>query len=183
MTRRSFQRSVALSCAFASGWFMLSAFSTLAVAPSFNRDVAGSLPAATDTSALSITVRTCPAGYDPGKVGADYRRDCTRPAGDTTFHLNQEGSNGPSASTGTSGSAPQESTVKFSGFAAGRYVVEADAPSEIVSAFIGGCASNARSFEGYPFMPFAQVVNGSVTIELLPGEKLTCEWYQIAAKK
>lgn len=67
MSRRYAPRGVALSRAIATGWFVLSAFSTLAVAPSFNRDVAGGLPAATDNAALTITVRTCPAGYDPGR--------------------------------------------------------------------------------------------------------------------
>lgn len=133
---------------------------------------------------LTITVRTCPAGYDPTAAGADYRRDCREPAGDTNFRVDPEQGGGPSASTGTSGDAPQESTVRFSQLAPGRYTVTAEAPAEIGSAFIGACTSNGRAFDDYPFTPFATVgADGKIGLELRAGESLACDWYQIAADK
>lgn len=135
-------------------------------------------------AALAITVRTCPANYDPAAPAADYERDCREPAGDTTFGLRLAGSqaSGPSASTGTSGDAPQESTVRFSELTPGRYTVTADAPPEIEAAFIGACTSDVRTFDAYPFAPFAVVgPEGTIAVVLEEGETLACDWYQIAA--
>jgi hypothetical protein len=169
--------------------FMLAVLGGVAfAAPSYNSDLAGAPPSTPEqqSAALAITVRTCPAGYDPTATTADFKRDCHEPAGDTNFILDQAGATGggPSASTGTSGDAPQESTVRFSGMAAGRYTVTAEAPPEIAGAFVGACTSDKRSFEGYPFVPFALVgADGKVTLDLQSGESLACDWYQVAAPK
>jgi hypothetical protein len=164
--------SVALGLTFG----LLAISSTLALA-------AGT-PAADDGPAtLTITVRTCPAGYDPRAEGVDYALDCEEPAGDTSFALALAGSDaaGPSASTGTSGDAPQETTVAFSELTAGRYTVTATAPADIESAFIGSCTSTTRDFGDYPFVPFASVGDdGIVVLSFEPGETLACDWYQVA---
>jgi len=136
-----------------------------------------------EPAALSITVRPCPPGYDPLAEDADYARDCREPAGDTLFSLALAGSqaSGPSASTGSSGDAPQESTVGFSELTPGRYTVGAAPPAEIESAFIGACTSDTRDFTDYPFVPFALVgPDGAAALTLEPGETLACDWYQIA---
>lgn len=152
--------------------------SVLAAPPSFTRATADVTPE--PPAALELTVRTCPAGYDPTGESADYRGDCREPAGDTLFAVSAEQGTGPSASTGTSGDAPQESTVRFSGMTPGRYTVTATTPPEIAGAFIGACTSNVRSFDGYPFTPFAVVgATGAVTLELEANEVLVCDWYQI----
>ena len=136
-------------------------------------------------AALTITVRTCPAGYDPLAADADFQKDCQERAGDTLFGLQPSGSTatGPSAGTGTSGDAPQESTLGFTGLVPGRYTLTATPPPEIAAAFIGSCASDKRSFDDYPFVPFAVVgPDGAVVLTLVSGETLTCDWYQIAAE-
>jgi hypothetical protein len=154
--------------------------SALAVAPNWNSDIAGAPRIAVDEpAALSITVRTCPAGYDPTTETADYLADCQEPAGDTNFQVSLGAQTGPSASTGTSGDAPQQSTVQFSQLVPGSYTIAATAPPEIDSAFIGACASDQRSFADYPIAPFAWVAGGRVTLTLRSGESLACDWYQI----
>jgi hypothetical protein len=142
----------------------------------------GAADVAAEPSAISITVRTCPPGYDPAADGADYRRDCHEQAGDTNFVVRSGGNQGPSASTGTSGDAPQESTVSFSGLTPARYTITAEAPAEIAGAFVGSCESNLRTFEDYPFVPFAIVgMYGYVALELKAGETMACDWYQVMA--
>jgi hypothetical protein len=119
-------------------------------------------------------------------VDADFAHDCREPAGDTLFSLALAGSqaSGPSASTGTSGDAPQESTVGFSELTPGRYTITAAPPPEIAAAFIGACTSDTRDFGDYPFVPFALVgPDGSVVLTLEAGEHLACDWYQIAGAK
>jgi hypothetical protein len=131
-------------------------------------------------AAIAITVRTCAAGYDPAKDGADPKTDCKEPAaGDTNFIVSQGDRRGPSASTGTSGSAPQESTVSFTGMTPGRYTISTEAPAEIGGAFIATCASTTRELTS-PFVPLATAnAAGAVTLDLQPGESLTCDWYQV----
>ena len=157
-------------------------------APMLNAGFAASTPRhlQEQPAALTITVRTCPAGYDPLAADAEFETDCREPAGDTVFGLQLAGSQarGPSAGTGTSGDAPQESTLGFTGLTPGRYTVTAAAPPEIGAAFVGRCTSDKRSFKDYPFVPFAVAnAKGSVVLTLLPGETLACYWYQIAADR
>jgi len=155
-------------------------------APMLNAGFAASVPRLLQEqpAALTITVRTCPAGYDPLAADAEFESDCREPAGDTVFGLQLAGSQarGPSAGSGTSGDAPQESTLGFTGLTPGRYTVTAAPPPEIGAAFVGGCTSDKRSFRDYPFVPFAVAnAEGSVVLTLVPGETLTCDWYQVAA--
>lgn len=178
MTHRRTPRPL-LSALTAGALLALTGLAALASPPSFTQATADTAPE--PPASLELTVRTCPAGYDPTAEGADYRQDCREQAGDTNFRLGTANGGGPSASTGTSGDAPQESTVRFSELTPGRYTISADAPSEIAGAFIGTCASNVRSFEGYPFAPFAVVgEGGTIALQLEPGEAMTCDWYQIA---
>lgn len=181
MTNRRSPRLIA-SGAAAGLLAALTGFAAFAAPPSIARGTAD--VTAEPPGAIEITVRTCPAGYDPTAEDADYRRDCREPAGDTNFVVRRAESRGPSASTGTSGDGPQEATVRFSELAPGRYAIMAEAPPEIAGAFVGACRSNVRAFDDYPFLPFAIVgVNGAVALDLRAGEALTCDWYQIAAPK
>jgi hypothetical protein len=177
------QTRLAIATGLAVGLFAMA--NTLALAaPNLMAGIAALTPTPEgEPATFAITVRTCPPGYDPRSESADYLVDCRESAGDTMFALALAGStaSGPSASTGTSGDAPQEATVTFSGLAAGRYTAAATAPPEIASAFIGACQSDARDFSGYPFVPFAvAAADGTVVLSLEPGETLACDWYQIA---
>jgi hypothetical protein len=182
-----FYRRTRLAIATGLAVGLLAIANTLALAgPSSMAGIAALTPTAADEpAALTITVRTCPAGYDPRAESADYSVDCLESAGDTMFALALAGSTaaGPSASTGTSGDAPQEASVAFSGLTAGRYTITAAAPPEIESAFIGACTSDVRDFADYPFAPFAFAGDdGTVALSLAAGEALDCDWYQIAAR-
>jgi hypothetical protein len=167
----------------AAVWLSICASGAFAAVPGWNRDIAGAPRTATATTnaSIALTVRTCPAGYDPAADGADFATDCNEPAGDTSFQLSSGGTAGPSASTGTSGDAPQESTVRFTELATGRYTLFATAPAGIDGAFLGSCMSDARSFDSYPVIPFATIPNGRITLEILDGESLACDWYQLRA--
>lgn len=159
----------------------LMAVPALAAPPSFSSELAGTPPSPNPNApaSLAITVRTCPPGYDPTASTANPQSDCREPAGDTAFGLSRGGAQGPSASTGTSGDAPQQSTVRFTQLTPGRYRVTATAPAEIAGAFVGACASDRRDLAS-PFVPFAAVVDGAVTLDLQAGETLSCDWFQIA---
>jgi hypothetical protein len=179
MTNRRSPRLL-LSTVAAGALLALTGLTGLASPPSFSQATSDVTPE--PFSSIELTVRTCPAGYDPTVDGADYLTDCREQAGDTNFALAAGETQGPSASTGTSGDAPQQSTVVFSELTPGRYTVTATAPPEIAGAFIGSCASNVRSFEEYPFTPFATIgPNGAVALQLEAGEALKCDWFQIAA--
>lgn len=169
---------------FAAGFALaLAALPALAAPPAPHGDLAGaprrlSTPA---PAALTITVRTCAAGYDSTAAVANPLKDCRQPAGDTSFALRHGATAGPSASTGDSGSAPQQSTVRFTNLTPGRYTVTATAPKAIGGAFVAACTSTVRDLAS-PFVPLAVAnTDGAVTLDLQPGETLACDWYQVEA--
>lgn len=151
--------------------------------PRWNRDVAGAPAQAEDdhSATLTLTVRTCPAGYIQDVADATTEGLCAEPAGETWFALEGGTAGGPSASTGTSGDAPQRATVRFSGLGGGHYRIRATAPANVGGAFIARCTSDLRTFDSYPFFPFAQVIDSAIDLELLPGESMSCDWYAVIA--
>lgn len=159
----------------------ISTFAAAASPPGPNSDLAGA-PRTTDLpAALEITVRTCPPGYDPAAEGADPFADCKEPAGDSMFALDREGRQGPSASTGTSGDAAQESTVSFSQLQPGRYRVAVTESERAAAAFVWSCTSSEREIVGV-FTPLTWAgPDGAVSLELVSGESLRCDWFRIAA--
>ena len=82
------------------------------------------------------------------------------------------------ASTGTGG-AP--STISFTALEAGDYRLVQQTPDTIALSYISQCTSTARKFD-YPFSPFAIIEpGGRLNFQLLPGEELTCDWYNVQA--
>src|SRR6185312_14410684 len=56
-------------------------------------------------------------------------------------------------------------------------------PAGVTSAFIARCESDQRTFETFPFTPFARIGSSSrIGISLLAGEQLTCWWYDVPSK-
>jgi hypothetical protein len=159
-------------------------FTASAGVPRWDRDIAGTPPRAEDdhSASLTLTVRTCPAGYVVEPAGDAASVLCREPAGDTLFTLDGGGAGSPSASTGTSGDAPQEAVVRFSGLSGGQYRIRATPLPGLGGAFIAKCTSNLRNFDDYPFFPFARVIDGAIDIQLLPGEAMACDWYVVAAE-
>lgn len=77
------------------------------------------------------------------------------------------------------GGAP--STISFTDLAAGPYQLVQQTPESIAFSYVLQCTSTARTFD-YPFSPFAMIEPaGRLNIELLPGEQLTCDWYNVQA--
>lgn len=131
---------------------------------------------AADPGPASITINkyTCPEGYDLFEPDADPAAECDLPTEDITFRL----SDGAAASTGTGG-AP--STISFGNLQPGRYVVTEEQPGNVDFAFVLSCTSDQRTFV-YPFSPFAIVEpDGRLPVELVAGEDLECDWFDVLA--
>jgi hypothetical protein len=127
-------------------------------------------------ASVTLNVYTCPEGYDPLARDAEPLTDCNLPTEDITFTL----PDGASASTGTGG-AP--STIIFSNLQAESYLVTAVLPEGVESAFVWQCSSDQRSFV-YPFSPFAVIpADGRLPVELVAGEDLECDWFNVVARQ
>jgi hypothetical protein len=134
-------------------------------------------------ASLTINKFTCQSAHDPIDPNQTLINECAEPTEDILFSLEGtfEGASGPlSASTGTGG-AP--ATIRFTELEPGTYRLTEEIPDSVRLAYIGACRSDVRSFE-YPFSPFAVIEpDGRVNIELLPGEDLECDWYNILAEQ
>lgn len=139
----------------------------------------GSAVSAQHASAtLTINVYTCNSGYDPIDPHETLIDPCNLGTEDIAFTLEPLGrqSDSAMASTGTGG-AP--ATISFSGLTAGDYRLTQQKSDAISLSYILQCTSNAREFD-YPFSPFAIIEpGGRLGIHLLPGEQLTCDWYNV----
>jgi hypothetical protein len=139
----------------------------------FNRFVSGD----PGPASLTIDKYTCPAEFDVFAADADPASACTLPTGGVTFGLGGAATQ-LSASTGTGG-AP--ATVAFEQLEAGTYFLSETMDDSIAFAFVLECASDARTFD-YPFSPFAVIEpEGRLVVELLAGEDLACDWYNVLA--
>jgi hypothetical protein len=139
----------------------------------FNRSVSGD----PGPASLTINKHTCPAEFDVLAEDADPAASCTLPTEDITFTL-QGDTMQLSASTG-SGGAP--ATISFGDLEAGTYLLSEQIDESIAMAFVLECDSDARTFN-YPFSPFAVIEpNGRLTVQLLAGEDLVCDWHNVLA--
>ena len=137
------------------------------------------LPVTGDPGPASLVINkyTCPSGFDMLAPNADPMATCTVGTEDINFVL-EGNSTELSASTGTAG-AP--ATVQFSDLEASVYLLTEETPEPIERAFVLSCDSDARTFD-YPFAPFATIEpGGRLMLELVPGEDLTCEWFNVQA--
>ncbi len=126
---------------------------------------------------LMIVAYACDAGYDPFATEADPSSDCLDPLDDREFDLT--GSDGEASGlTGADG----DGTLIFADLAADRYTLQAQLPEDIDQAFVLACLSDIRSFDDYPFYPFAVPdESGSLALTLLDAENLACSWYEVPA--
>ena len=137
--------------------------------------------AALDSPAsLTLNVYTCADLHDPIDPNQTLVNECNLDTEDIPFTLEpaapQVGS--MMASTGTGG---HPATISFSELAAGDYRLVQQTPESIALAYVAQCTSNVRTFD-YPFSPFAIIEShGRLNIQLLPGEQLTCDWYNVLA--
>ncbi|MGD9713145.1 MAG: collagen binding domain-containing protein, partial [Thermomicrobiales bacterium] len=129
-------------------------------------------------ASLTINKYTCQSAHDPVEPNQTLANECAEPTEDITFTLENDATS-MSASTGTGG-AP--ATISFSELEPGTYLLTEDIPDSVQLAYIGTCSSDVRTFS-YPFSPFAIIEpEGRISIDLLPGEDLECDWYNCLAE-
>lgn len=128
-------------------------------------------------ASLTINKYTCDALHDPIEPNQTLINECNLGTEDITFTLEAQGSTA-SASTGVGG---KPATIVFSDLAAGTYLLTEQIPDNVRLAYISQCTSDVRSFS-YPFYPFAIIEpEGRINVELLPGEDMVCDWYNVLA--
>ncbi len=135
------------------------------------------LPVTVDPAPASLTINvyTCQSLHDPIEPVQTLQAECNEPTEDILFTLGRDGSVA-SASTGEGG---RPSTIQFSELEPGSYLLTEEIPETIRLAYINECRSDARAMQ-YPFAPFAIIESdGRIGVELLPGENLECDWYNI----
>jgi hypothetical protein len=124
-----------------------------------------------------IVAYQCEPGYEAFADEADPSADCLDPLDDRAFRLSSADDE-ISGSTGADG----DGTLIFNDLAADTYTLEAELPEDVVQAFVLTCLSDTRSFDDYPFVPFAiPNANGGLILTLLDAENLTCSWYEVPA--
>lgn len=131
-------------------------------------------------ASLIVNVYTCESRNDPIDPTESLIAQCVLGTEDIVFSLESipATGSGASASTGTGG-AP--ATISFTDLTPGDYRLTQETPDTIALSYISQCTSTARAFD-YPFSPFAIIEpGGRLNLELMPGEQLTCDWYNIQA--
>lgn len=129
-----------------------------------------------DAATLAITALTCPAGYDPYAPGASPADDCLDPAPGITLALAGTGNEAMPGTTGPGG------TVIWTGLAPGIAIIQRAPAPETAASFLFGCQSAERPLDPIAVTPivFADP-QGRIAVNLLPGETLTCRWFDIPA--
>lgn len=126
---------------------------------------------------LVINDHLCAKGYDVLAASADPENDCADASTGVPFTLS--GGSGPAIKHPTNSSG----MAAFANLDAGTYVLTETPPAGVTSAFIARCESDQRTFETFPFTPFARIGSSSrIGITLLQGEQLTCWWYDVPSK-
>ena len=126
-------------------------------------------------ASLTINKFTCQTAHDPIEPNQTLAAECAEPTEDITFTLASDATS-LSASTGEGGSP---ATIQFSELEPGTYLLTEEIPDNVRFAYISECRSDVRSFS-YPFYPFAVIEpEGRINVELLPGEDLECDWYNV----
>jgi hypothetical protein len=131
-------------------------------------------------ASLTINVYTCDDLHDPIDPNQTLLDECALGTEDILFSLTPmaPSSGATSASTGSGG---KPATISFSNLASGDFRLQQTTPETVALSYVATCTSNVRSFD-YPFSPFAIIEpQGRLNIQLLPGEQLTCDWYNILA--
>lgn len=138
--------------------------------------------AADAPASLTINVYTCDAHHDPIDPNQTLLNECNLGTADLPFTLESIPSSGTPAMAST-GAGGHPATIGFSQLPPGEYRLTLSARDGIAFSYIAQCASDARTFT-YPFSPFAIVeAGGRIDLTLLPGEHLSCDWYNVEASK
>lgn len=138
-----------------------------------------------DAASLTIVVRSCAPGYDPFSSAADPARECSDPTDGVAFRLGGSDTTRPTSADATRATgADGPGAVVFAGLASGAYRLVERRPTGYAFAFVLGCTSNVRAFEGGPFFPLATVgADGTLGVTVLAGEDLACDWYDVPGEE
>lgn len=138
--------------------------------------------AANDAPAsLIVNVYTCDSHNDPIDPNQTLANECNLGTEDLAFTLESSNSQAGSAMASTgSGGAP--ATISFTDIPAGDYRLVQQTSGAVALSYVAQCTSTVRTFS-YPFSPFAIIEpGGRLNVQLLPGEQLTCDWYNVEAE-
>jgi hypothetical protein len=135
--------------------------------PESNGDDAGA-------TSLTITLFTCPAGYDLFEEGADPVDDCQEVESDVEFT-----SLGDRSGITASKITDENGQAIYPRLGSGHHLITAYIPYSVDYAFILGCSSNFSDYDS-PLYPVAFAgPNGEISIDVQKGEQLSCSWYNV----
>lgn len=159
-------------------WVRLALLVCGIVALAGSGDARGSDATPDRAASVTVNVYTCDAMHDPIDPNRTLVDECNLGTADLPFRLESLEPDGSTAMAST-GSGGHPATIMFSELSPGRYRLSIGESSEIALSYIARCSSTVRSFD-YPFEPFAIVEpGGRVNLELLPGESLECDWFDV----
>lgn len=125
---------------------------------------------------LVIAKWTCEEDYDEYAPKADPTEDCDETTDGVSFTLR---GGRDSSLTRVTGEDDDPGTATFANLPAGSYLLQEDYPEGVTSAFVWECDSSVRGWV-YAFAPFATIgEDGTTKINVVPGETLTCSWYDV----
>jgi hypothetical protein len=133
-------------------------------------------PAAARVTSITIVVRTCAPGYDLFAKGADPAKDCLATAVGADFS-----SLGDLSGILTKKQTGADGSVVFGHLSSGAHLIAQTLPTG-ATAFILDCTSTLGAVKS-PLSPLSQLgTAGKVRITVLPGEQVTCRWFDVPAK-
>ncbi|MCC6792340.1 MAG: hypothetical protein IT336_11680 [Thermomicrobiales bacterium] len=125
-------------------------------------------------TSLTITLFTCPAGYDLFAEGASPADDCQQVEQDVEFT-----SLGDRSGITASKFTDEDGQAIYPRLGSGHHLITAHLPYSVDYAFILGCSSNVSSYAS-PLYPVAFAgPNGEISIDVQKGEQLSCSWYNV----
>lgn len=169
-----------LTCEWFNVWSTGGSTTTPPVAPTASGGGGATVPPPSGPATLKVLLYTCAEGYDPLAPDADPRADCPDTTDGATFRLVDDADETIKEVTG--GDEPGRAV--FSNLDPGAYRLVEQRPHTVTSSFIRACKSDVRAVETQPLTPYAYIgAKGTIGVTLLPGETLSCAWYDIPAKQ
>jgi hypothetical protein len=130
------------------------------------------------TATLTLTLHSCPPGYNPDAVDADPVKDCT----ELTDNVNISATDADGLRARRQTGETQPGVSVYDGLATGTYRLHQGYPKGVGSSFILSCTSDKRELTPL-FTPLTRIdKSGSVKITLEAPENMACDWYNIPSK-
>lgn len=137
-------------------------------------DEEGATGGGSTATSLTITLFTCPSGYDLFAEDADPAEDCDEVEEDVEFT-----SLGERSQITASKITDENGQAIYPKLGSGHHLITAYIPYSVDYAFILGCGSNLSDYAS-PLYPVAFTgPNGEISIDVQKGEQLACDWYNV----